>query len=309
MCTEVPQKGTFFYLSVKLIKMKKIIAIQGVKGAFHQEAAAEYFGNNIAIHECITFQQLIHSVESGDSHVGVMAVENSLVGSILPNYALIRESDLQVTGEVYLRIVQNLIAFMGESVDSIVEVRSHPMALAQCESFFKEHPEIRLIESDDTAMSAKQIAELRLKGIATVASRNAAREYGLEVIAPSIESNKENYTRFLVLEKKSAANIPFGANKASITFTAKHQPGSLLQILKPFAENEINLTMLQSLPIVGRRWEYIFHADLTFDSLAMFQKALERAKKHTSTLDILGIYQSHELLVQSEKFDRLVHYC
>ena len=289
--------------------MKKIISIQGVRGAFHQEAAMDYFGGNIEIDECITFQQLIDSVENGNSHFGVMAVENSLVGSILPNYALIRESNLQVIGEIYLRIVQNLIASIGESVDSIVEVRSHPMALAQCTSFFKNRPEIRLIESEDTALSAKQIAELKLKGVATVANQKAAHEYGLYVIASSIESNKENYTRFLILEKKSTAKIPRGSNKASITFTAKHQPGSLLQILKPFAENGINMTMLQSLPNVGKKWEYVFHADLSFALVVDFYQALEHARQHTSTLKILGIYRSHEMVEQPEMKDSLVHYC
>lgn len=303
-----PQTGAFFYFN-KQIKMKKIISIQGVRGAFHQEAAVDYFGSNIDIHECITFQQLINSVENGDSHFGVMAVENSLVGSILPNYTLIRESKLQVVGEIYLRIVQNLIAYNGESVDSIVEVRSHPMALAQCEAFFSNHPGIRLIESEDTALSAKQIAELKLKGVATVASQKAAQEYGLEIIAPAIESNKENYTRFLILEKKVTARVPHSSNKASITFTAKHQPGSLLQILKPFAENGINMTMLQSLPIVGKKWEYVFHADLTFSSLLEFYQALEIARQHTSTLKIIGVYQSHEMQEQLENKDCLVHYC
>lgn len=289
--------------------MKKIISIQGVRGAFHQEAAVNYFGSNIDIQESITFQQLIDSVENGTSHFGVMAVENSLVGSILPNYALIRESNLQVTGEIYLRIVQNLIAAIGESVNSIVEVRSHPMALAQCQSFFKNRPEIRLIESEDTALRAKQIAEHKLRGVATVASQKAAHEYGLEVIAPSIESNKENYTRFLILEKKAVAKVPGGSNKASITFTAKHQPGSLLQILKPFAEHEINMTMLQSLPIIEKKWEYVFHADLVFASLLEFYQALEIARQHTSTLKILGVYHSHEMVERPEMQDSLVHYC
>jgi prephenate dehydratase len=287
--------------------MKRIISIQGVRGAFHQEAAVDYFGSNIDIHECITFQQLIDSVENGNSHFGVMAVENSLVGSILPNYALIRESNLQVIGEVYLRIVQNLIALNGELVDSIVEVRSHPMALAQCSSFFKSRPEIRLIESEDTALSAKEIAEYKLKGVATVASQKAAQEYNLNIIASSIESNKENYTRFLILEKKSTAKILDGSNKASITFTTNHQPGSLLHVLQPLAGYGINLTMLQSLPIVGVKWEYIFHADLVFESLTEFHAALELVKKYTSTLDILGIYRGGELLAGRKEVQLLIN--
>lgn len=288
--------------------MKKIVSIQGVRGAFHQEAAERYFGKNIEINECITFRQLIDSIESGKANYGIMAIENSLVGSILPNYALIRESSLCITGEIYIGISQNLIAHAGETIESISEVRSHPMALAQCTDFFLKHPSIRLVECEDTALSAKQIADLKLKGVATVASKKAAQEYGLEVIKPSIESNKENYTRFLILEK-NANQIPVNANKASITFTAKHKPGSLLEILKPFAESRINMTMLQSLPIVGAKWEYIFHADLVFDSLLKFQMVLEVAKEHTSSLKIMGLYRSHELQVQPENSDSLVHYC
>lgn len=290
-------------------KMKKIISIQGVRGAFHQEAAVEYFGSEIEILECLTFRRLIDSVENGEADFGIMAIENSLVGSILQNYELIRESSLQITGEIYLRIVQNLIASQGESTESIREVRSHPMALAQCSSFFRDLPEIRLVECEDTALSAKQISELKLKGIGTVASKNAALEYGLEVIEPSIESNKENYTRFLILEKKSVATISRFSNKASITFTAKHNPGSLIQILEPFSDFGINLTMLQSLPIVGRKWEYVFHADLVFLSLTEFNNAFELAKEHALTMDVMGIYTNHEFNIQSGKGEGLVHYC
>ncbi|NVO09827.1 MAG: hypothetical protein HXX16_07705 [Bacteroidales bacterium] len=275
--------------------MKKIISIQGIKGAFHQEAAIEYFGSEIEILECITFQELVNSVEKGKASFGVMAIENSLVGSILPNYALIRESSLRITGEIYLRIVQNLIALLGETVDSINEVRSHPMALAQCTDFFKNCPSIKLVESEDTALSAKQIAEHNLKGVATVASKNAALEYGLDIIEPTIESNKENYTRFLILEKKSSKEVADASNKASITFTAKHRPSSLFHILQPFADYGINLTMLQSLPMVGKKWEYIFHADLVFATLPQLYQALKIVRKHASTLDILGIYKSQNL--------------
>ncbi|MHC1702372.1 MAG: prephenate dehydratase [Tenuifilaceae bacterium] len=289
--------------------MKKTVSIQGIRGAFHQEAAEKYFGSEIEIVECLTFSRLVNSVEFGESNFGIMAIENSLVGSILPNYALIRESTLKITGELYLRIEQNLIAQYGENIDTINEVRSHPMALAQCSNFFKSLPSIKLVECEDTALSAKQIAELKLKGIATVASKNAALEYGLDIISPSIESNKENYTRFLILEKSTSEKVSELSNKASITFTAKHQPGSLLNVLQPFADVKINLTMLQSLPVVGKRWEYIFHADLVFDSLPDFRFALEFARKHTTSLQVLGIYQSHETIAETEKYECLNHYC
>jgi len=289
--------------------MKKIVSIQGVKGAFHQEAAESYFGSNIEIAEWLTFEQLIASVESGEASHGIMAIENSLVGSILPNYALIRESSLKITGEIYLRIEQNLIAFFGETLDSICEVRSHPMAIAQCANFFKCHSSIKLIECEDTALSAKLIANQNLKGIATVASKYAAQEYGLEIIQPSIESNKENYTRFLILEKKEIIQESQGFNKASISFTALHQPGSLLKVLQPFSEYGINLTMLQSLPVIGKKWEYIFHADLVFLSLDEFYQSLEIVKQHVSSLNILGVYCSHEMHEHAEKEACLVHYC
>ena len=289
--------------------MKKIVSIQGVRGAFHQEAAVKYFGSGIDILECITFQELIDSVESGKANYGIMAIENSLVGSILPNYALIRESSLSIIGEIYIRIEQNLIAASGESVDSITEVRSHPMALAQCEKFFKDRSSARLVECEDTALSAKQIAEHNLKGVATVASRRAALEYGLEIIESSIESNKENYTRFLILEKQSSSIISEISDKASITFTALHSPGSLMRILKHFADFGINLTMLQSLPMVGKKWEYVFHADLVFSSLAEFYKALEMVKESTLSLKVLGVYQSHDFKWHPEEVGGLVHYC
>jgi len=289
--------------------MKKKVSIQGIRGAFHQEAAEKYFGSEIEIVECLTFSELINNVEFGESNFGVMAIENSLVGSILPNYALIRESTLKISGELYLRIEQNLIAQYGENIDTINEVRSHPMALAQCSNFFKNLPSIKLIDCEDTALSAKQIAELKLKGIATVASKKAALEYGLDVISPSIESNKENYTRFLILEKSTSVKVSELSNKASLTFTAMHQSGSLLNVLRPFADAKINLTMLQSLPVVGKRWEYIFHADLVFDSLSEFYLALEFAKKQTTSLQVLGIYKSHEMKLVSEKYECLMHYC
>jgi len=289
--------------------MKKIVSIQGVRGAFHQEAAESYFGSNIEIAECLTFEQLIASVESGEASHGIMAIENSLVGSILPNYTLIRESSLKITGEIYLRIEQNLIASFGETLDSICEVRSHPMAIAQCANFFRCRPSIKLIECEDTALSAKQIAELQQRGTATIASKYAAQEYGLEIIEPSIESNKENYTRFLILEKKDIIQDSQGYNKASISFTALHQPGRLLRILKPFSDYGINLTMLQSLPIVGRKWEYIFHADLVFLSMEEFYQSLEIVKKQTLSLDILGVYHSHEMHEHPEKDSCFVHYC
>lgn len=278
--------------------MRKIVSIQGVKGAFHQEAAQQYFGDDIDVCECLTFSRLIESVETREADFGVMAIENSLVGSILQNYTLLRESSVGVIGEVYLRIEQNLMALPGETLETIREARSHPMALAQCEGFFRNHSHIRLIETEDTALSARQIAAESLSGVATVASVEAARQYGLSIVARSIESNKENYTRFLVLSGSNNPKIPTNATKASITFTTIHQPGSLLMVLQPLARHGINLTMLQSLPQVGKRWEYIFHADLVFGQQSVLALALEEIRRVTSSLKILGIYRASEPLMR-----------
>lgn len=272
--------------------MSKKVAIQGVRGAFHQEAARTYFKEDIDVVECLTFNGLVDSVESGMADFGVMAIENSLVGGILPNYALIRESSLSVIGEVYLRIVQNLLALPNQTVDSISEVQSHPMALAQCDDFLLQRKGLRIVSSDDTALSAKLISENKLVGIAAIASIEAAKEYGLEVIAPSIESNKANYTRFMVLSSKGNSENQGKANKASIAFALPHKSGSLQNALQSFSRYGINLTMLHSLPQVGLCWEYYFHADVVFRHIDDFNLALTSLKNHTSYLRVIGVYSS-----------------
>lgn len=278
--------------------MIKKIAIQGIRGAFHQEAAKIYFGKNIEIVECLTFNKLIETVELHMADCGIMAVENSLVGGILPNYALIRESSLHVIGEVYLRVVQNLLALPNQTLDSIYEVHSHPMALAQCEDFLQQKNNLNIISSNDTALSAKLIAEKGLKGVAAIASIEAAKEYGLSVLESSIESNKANYTRFMVLSPKSN-NKNLSGNKASIAFALPHKPGSLQNALQSFSTHNINLTMLHSLPQVGHCWEYYFHADLVFDQISNFERAYELLKKHTNYLKIIGIYNSGKFINSS----------
>lgn len=285
---EAPIKGAFFILK----KMKRI-AIQGFRGAFHQEAAENYFGKNIDLTECFTFEQLIDSVVVGKSNYGIMAVENSLVGCILPNFVLLRESGLNIIGEVYLQITQNLLALPNQSVSDLHEVQSHPMALMQCKSFFTNYPNVNLVDSYDTALSAKIIAEQLLYGVGTIGSKSAASLYGLEIIAPSIESNKENFTRFMVVSQTSHSTTANSKVKATIAFTAKHSPGGLSSILAPLAKEGVNLTMLQSLPRVGSAWEYIFHADLCYTSIEQARRSIVWLSKNVSQLWVMGVYPAH----------------
>lgn len=264
------------------------VAIQGIQGSFHEMAALQYFMHPIEIDECMTFRQLVQHVSDGIASFGLMAVENSVVGSILPNYALLREAKLFVTGEIYLRVVQNLMALPGETVDSIGEIHSHPMALAQCSQFTNKLVNVKLVEVDDTALAAQQIAQNGLHGTAAIGSELAAMQYGLNIIGTSIESNKENYTRFLVLEKKPQQLE--GSNKASLCFSVDHQVGSLASTLKILAENGIDLTMLQSLPMVGRSWEYYFHADITFTDYHRYRSTLEQVRQRVNSLQLIGEY-------------------
>jgi prephenate dehydratase len=268
------------------------IAIQGYLGAFHQEAAENYFGKEIGIDECLTFEMLVDSVKTSNANYGVMAVENSLVGCILPNFVLLRESGLNIIGEVYLQISQNLMALPNQSVSDLHEVQSHPMAIMQCKPFFNDFPRINLVDSYDTALSAKFIAEQNLIGVGTIGSKLAASLYGLEVIAPSIETHKQNFTRFMVISPTSLSvrdNIPV---KATIAFTAKHSPGGLSSILAPLAGEGVNLTMLHSLPRVGSAWEYIFHADLSYRNMEQARRSMIWLQKKVSQLWVMGVYPS-----------------
>lgn len=268
------------------------VAIQGVRGAFHEIAARETLGSDIIAVECLTFRELIEATETGKADAALMAIENSVAGGILPNYALLRNSDLQIVGEVYLRIVQNLLALPGETLETIEEVASHPMAIQQCADFLGAHPRWKAVESEDTALSARKIAEEKTRGRAAIGSSLAAELFGLNVLAPGIESNKENYTRFLILTRKNGKINNTTSNKASICFSAKHEPGALAAILNDIAECNVNLTMLHSLPKVGAKWEYVFHADLTFDSYMHYLEAVKTLNETATYFKVLGEYQA-----------------
>ena len=272
--------------------MAKTIAIQGGYGAFHEIAAHHYFENEeIRIVPRNTFRDMVSSVQDRKSDYGIMAIENSLAGSIIPNYNLIINTKMHITGEIYLRIKQNLVAIPGVTIDQIKEVYSHPMAILQCHDFFDAHPGIRLIESMDTAMSAEEIAANNQMDTGAISSRLAAEKYGLEVLAESIETNKMNYTRFLILSE-NGVNIPAEeVNKASIHFTVAHKFGSLSKILSILSYYEINLAKIQSMPIPGKDWEYMFFVDVEINDYDMYKKSLEAIRPFTPSLGILGEYK------------------
>ncbi|HBH84909.1 MAG: hypothetical protein A2X05_13495 [Bacteroidetes bacterium GWE2_41_25] len=274
------------------------VSIQGEKGCFHEVAARQYFNyDKIEIVPCSTFDHTIGSVLAGEADYAVMAIENARSGSILQNYTLIRESGMKMLGEHNLRIIQNLMALPGQTIDSIHEVRSHPIALAQCMDFLKKYPSWTLMESDDTAGSAKQVSENKLKGIAAIASSEAARIYGLKIIAPGIETYKQNYTRFLVVGPEERGNKK--GNKVSICFSTGHKPGSLAKVLVKLAEMEINLSKIQSVPRLNGEWQYMFYCDLELPKDTNSDVIKRVLRDHTSDLEILGVYYKGDMLYES----------
>ncbi len=282
------------------INKPKRIAIQGGYGAFHEIAAMHYFRDeHIEIVPRNTFKDLFSALSKGKVDYGITAIENSLAGSILPNYSLLLESNMKVIGEVFLRIKQNLVALPGQKLADIREVFSHPMAILQCQQFFEDYPDIVLIDSIDTALSAKKIAEEQLAGIAAIASKLAARKYNLDIVAEGIETNKSNYTRFLILEDKNGS--PFSdanVNKSSLSFALGHKIGSLSKILSIFSYYDINLSKIQSMPIIGRDWEYQFYVDLEFDDYDMYRQSVKAVEPFTSNICILGEYNKGEVFFE-----------
>jgi len=274
------------------------IAVQGEIGCFHEVAARQFFCyDEVEIVPCSTFDMTLNSVKEGKADMAMMAIENARSGSILYNYTLIRESGLKMLGEHNLRIRQNLMALPGQTIHDIKQIRSHPIALAQCMTFLNQYPGITLVESDDTAGSAKLISEHRLKKIAAIASLNAAEIYRLEILAEGIETYEKNYTRFLVIGSEDKGNKD--GNKVSICFATGHQPGSLAAVLVKLAEMDINLSKIQSVPRLNGGWEYMFYLDLELPSnsdINIIEKILE---KYTSNLEVLGVYNKGEMLYES----------
>ena len=267
------------------------VAIQGYEGSFHQEAVRIFYGEKTNILACARFQDVVRSV--GDSSLcdaAVMAIENSIAGSILPNYSLLRNSDLVIAGEIYLQIRQNLVVNPGITLKDIKEVHSHPMAILQCLEYLNQY-DWKLIETEDTALSAKHIHQRKSKHIAGIASSLAASLFQLEMIAQDIHTMKNNYTRFLILQRKENAEPVKDANKASVTFHTDHSRGSLAKVLTLIADAGINLSKLQSYPIPGSDWKYSFHADMEFENTGEFENVIEIIKPAISDLKIYGVYR------------------
>jgi prephenate dehydratase len=274
------------------------IAVQGEKGCFHEVAARQYFSNdNIDIVPCTTFDLTLMAVKDKLADFAIMAIENARSGSILYNYTLILESGMKILGEHNLRIKQNLMALPGQQISSIREIRSHPIALAQCMTYLNHLHGVTFVESDDTAGSAKIIRENDLKGIAAIASTSAAEIYGLEILAAGIETYKKNYTRFLVLGNEQHARKD--GNKLSICFSTGHKPGSLAAVLVRLAELDINLSKIQSVPRLNGEWEYLFYLDLELNEDHDIDLIKNVLANYTSNLEVLGVYNKGEKLYES----------
>ncbi len=274
------------------------IAIQGETGCFHEVAARQYFNyDDIEIVPCSNFDLTLNTMKAGDADFAVMAIENARSGSILYNYTIIRESGMKILGEHNLRIKQNLMALHGQKITDIKEIRSHPIAIAQCMTFLNQFPGITLIESDDTAGSARTISENRLMGIAAIAPSNAAEIYELDILASGIETYKQNYTRFLVVGREDKGNKK--GNKVSICFSTGHKPGSLAAVLVKLAEYEINLSKIQSVPRLNGEWEYMFYLDLELNKNTNSDIIRRVLDKYTSNLEILGVYFKGDMLYES----------
>jgi len=276
----------------------KTVAIQGVKGAYHDLAAHRYFkekyDEEIEIFPCKQFKDVISAVKRDSSFIGIMAIENTIAGSLLQNYELIRESDLVVIGEQKLHISHSLAALPDDTIETIIEIGSHPIALMQCANFLNTLPRVKVVEEDDTALSAKNISDNKLQGHAAICSSYAAELYGLKVLEEGIETNKRNFTRFLLLANSWLAEDlvkESEIDKSSIVFTLPHTEGSLSKILTILSFYDVNLTKIQSLPILGREWEYLFYVDLTFKSLLKYKQGLDAVRPLTKEFRILGEYK------------------
>ena len=269
------------------------IAIQGVKASFHDVAARKFFtGKTVVPVECSTFRILCDKLAASEADFALMAIENTIAGSILPNYALLETNGFKILGEVYLRIEMCLLALPGQKLEDIRFVQSHPMALLQCQDFLSTLSNIKQVEASDTAESAFEIKSRNLNGYAAIASRLAGETYGLTLLKENIETDRANFTRFLVLSRNKDYQRPEGANKASIRFEAEHKPGSLAHILSILSNHSVNMTKIQSIPILGKPYQYGFHVDLEWSDPANYASAMNELKKNSLNLIHFGEYKS-----------------
>ena len=272
--------------------MNKIIAIQGAEGSNHHKVARDFYGDNIALKECMSFDALVAHLLEGSATHGVMAIENTIAGSIIPNYALIDSNNLHIVGEEYLNIHHHLMALPDQTINSINEVWSHPMALLQCKEFFKKHLHIKLVEDVDTAEVAKRIANENLKGIAAIAPKIAAEIFGLQVLEDDIQTMKDNATRFVIVQTEKPKLVPSQINKASLKFQLNHKRGSLAAVLNVLSDCKMNLTKIQSLPVIETPWKYSFFVDVTFEKYSDYQKLVKIIKIMAEEFKILGTYKN-----------------
>jgi prephenate dehydratase len=272
--------------------MEDKIAIQGIKGSFHHQVAQEYFNQSVSINECLSFEALVDSLLQDKSQLAVMAIENSIAGSIIPNYALIDKNNLHIIGEYYLDIIQNLMALNGQKISEIEEVHSHPMALLQCMDFLKKHPKIKLVEDKDTAETARRIHQKQIKGIAAIASKGAASMYDLTIIAPEIQTVNNNMTRFFIISKLATTLPKEEINKASLKFELDDTPGSLATVLNVMTNCKLNLTKIQSMPIIETPFQYSFFVDVVFDKYKHYEKAMKILAIMTNHFKVLGEYKN-----------------
>jgi prephenate dehydratase len=267
------------------------VAIQGYEGSFHQMAARQFFGKEVEVIPCATFRDVVKiAANKKESDGGVMAIENSIAGSILPNYNLLQKSNLKIGGEIYLQIRQNLLVNPGVKLEDIREVHSHSMAIQQCFGFLDKY-NWKLVETEDTALSAKLVRQHRSKHVAAIASRLAAEIFELDIIAPNIHTLKNNYTRFLIIHPEELDVKIEDADKASVNFHTDHSRGSLARVLTKIAEGGVNLSKLQSFPIPGSDWQYSFHADMEFDTIGQFENVIQEITRLTDSLKVYGIYK------------------
>lgn len=275
--------------------MIKTVAIQGVKGSFHHIVSRQFFETPVDTIDCLTFDRVVDSIITEECDAGIMALENSIAGSIIPNYALIDAYKLHIIGEHYLDIQHNLMALPNQKISDIKEVYSHPMALLQCKAFFRQYPHIKLVEDKDTAEVAERIQKHQLKGIAAIASTLAAEIFELEILAEAIQTIKHNETRFVIVKRNDVDTPKTEINKASIKFEANHKRGSLAAILNALSDCKLNLTKIQSLPIIETPWKYAFFVDVTFDKYSDFDKAKSLIEIMGEGFKVLGEYKNAKL--------------
>ncbi|MBC7757491.1 MAG: prephenate dehydratase [Phormidesmis sp. FL-bin-119] len=270
---------------------KKRVAIQGIRASFHEEAAFRFFGTDIETVECNSFKLTCEALKNKQADYVVMAIENSIAGSLLPNYSLLRDYHFPIVGEVYLPIQLHLLALPGVKFEDVKYVQSHPIAIRQCSDFFDEHPHLQIIESNDTAACAKKIREEQLTDTVAIANQLAAKLYSLDTLKQRIESNKKNYTRFLILKDKKADVKD--ANKASLCFQVGNEVGALARVLNVFADLQVNLSKIQSMPVLGKRNEYNFYVDIEWNNQSDYDDAIRQVLKYTINFTIMGEYQQN----------------